>query len=152
MLLPLVLAATTSAAAQEGATSTWHWSCRVMAPAAPGIDKTGQLRINFDRTADAVFIEIVSDDFPQFAARRQARIAGSVKDEVDIDGVAANPAWVVETASGRRAIEVISHGSRNGGGTGILISSYEMTTIAGLPEDFFEYHAVGLCSQSRRGA
>ena len=122
-------------------TATWHLDCRLMKPVAPNIEKTGSIQLQFDRTGDRTFVQIVSEDFREFEAERQPLVNGSVKDE----DPAEDAAWVLRTASGRRAIETKSHGSRNGEGTGILISSYEMDTIGPLPEDFFQYHAAGLC-------
>jgi hypothetical protein len=122
--------------------------CQLMKPVAPNIEKTGFVQLQFERTGDQTFVRIVSRDFPEFEAERQALVNGSVKDE----DPAEDPAWVVRMASGRRAIETKSHGSRNGEGTGILISSYEMTTNGSLPEDFFQYHAVGLCQYVREGS
>lgn len=134
-------------AASATPTAIWQLNCRLMKPVAPNIEKTGLIQLQFDRTGDQTFVQIVSEDFPEFEAERQPLVNGSVKDE----DPAEDPAWVVHTASGRRAIETKSHGSRNGGGTGILISSYEMTTIGSLPEDFFQYPGAGLCRYVRVG-
>ena len=129
-------------------TTAWQMDCRLMKPVAQNIEKTGFVQMQFDRTGDQTFVRIVSKEFPEFEAERQVLLNGSVMDEDPTE----NPAWIVRTASGRRAIETKTHESRNGGGTGILISSYEVTTIGSVPEDFFQYHAVGLCQYVREGS
>ena len=132
-------------AAAATPTATWQLDCRLMKPVAPNIEKTGHIQLQFDRTGDQTFVQIVSEDFPEFEAERQPLVNGSVKDE----NPAEDSAWVVRTVSGRRAIETKSHRSRNGEGTGILISSYEMTMVGSLPEDTFQYFAAGLCRHVR---
>ena len=132
--------------AVTASSATWQLDCRLMKPVGPNIEKVGRGELQFDRIGEETFIEIVSEDFPEFTAGRQLLVNGAVTDA----DPAEEPAWIVRTASGRRAFETKSHGSRNGRATGILISSYEMTTIGSLPEDFFEYNAAGLC-RSKRG-
>ena len=159
IFLPLLLSLAAPLSAQTSTPQAeWSWSCRLMEPTFPGMtrfgdggaNRVGELLINFDRTNDEVFIEIESETFPHFSAERQLRLSGDVKHEVGQPIHEALPtAYIVQTASGRIAMEVISHGARNGEATAILLSSYMMTTIAGLPEDFFEYHAVGLCARIR---
>ena len=149
LILPLLLCPFAPAQAQEQAASAqWQWRCRVLEPYRP--TESGELLFNFDRTEGQVFIKIESETFPDVVTERQLRQTGSVYADVGEPAEEAPPTtWIVQSAAGRRAIEVVSHGSRNGDGTAIMISSYSMTTIGSLPDDLFEYHAVGLCRTVR---
>ena len=112
-----------------------------------GYSSVGEVLMNFDRVGDQVFIAIESEKFPHLVARRQLREEGAVTaNEPTPASDSGVTVWNVATEGGPRALEVLTHGARNGGGTAIAISSYEMTTIGSLPEDFFSYHAVGLCA------
>jgi len=134
---------------QASASVEWHWSCRLMEATSPGNHRygeggtrTGELLLNFDRTNDQVFVEIESVAFPNFAAERQLRIDGDLRDRFLISGEPEYPAWVVQTASGRRAIERL-------GSSVIAISSFREMMGPVHPEEFLSYEAVGICAEAR---
>jgi hypothetical protein len=119
--------------------------CRVMRVVGPDMEQVDELTISRQDIGNKAFIS-VSSKSGWLTAKRQPLIETSIEDGSDA------PAWLVETADGPRYFEVISHSSRNGSGSGVLISSYHMKAVAGIPEDFFQYHAAGLCSAQSRNA